>query len=510
MNPVRRFFRRYIVSTIGIVLLFFTVNLLLFLAVLSAGYLSGTKDIFSVERLSEHIGPVPGRDGVWEADETARRLLEENDAWAMVLDAGGNVVWELGLPEELPRAYTSAQVAAFSRWYLEGYPVKVWVREDGFLAVAGFPPGTWVKYYFTMERPYVDIIFIGGASVFLMNLGLLLFLILRGIRRVEKAMSPILQGIQELGRGKPCRLKEQGELAEISAGLNRAGDYMKRKDNTRAEWIRGISHDIRTPLSMVLGYAGELEEDDSLPPQARQQAGIIRRQGERLKALVESLNLTTRLEYALRPIRLERLDAVELGRQAVSGVLNEGLPAQYEMDFSREDFSGADFDWEKIFPGQPERTAELVGDPDLLRRMLDNLINNSIVHNPQGCHISVQVGMRAALRENRQERVCCFTVTDDGRGMPGARLERLNREQGGTERGPEEETGYDPEQETNRGPEHGLGLRIVGQIVRAHGGTLKFSPVSPHGLCVRACFPINGQDGLSESGEDVSAAEGGK
>ena len=76
MNPVRRFFRRYIVSTIGIVLLFFTVNLLLFLAVLSAGYLSGTKDIFSVERLSEHIGPVPGRDGVWEADETARRLLE--------------------------------------------------------------------------------------------------------------------------------------------------------------------------------------------------------------------------------------------------------------------------------------------------------------------------------------------------------------------------------------------------------------------------------------------------
>ena len=118
--------------------------------------------------------------------------------------------------------------------------------------------------------------------------------------------------------------------------------------------------------------------------------------------------------------------------------------------------------------------------------------------------------MRAALRENRQERVCCFTVTDDGRGMPGARLERLNREQDGTERGPEEETGYDPEQETNRGPEHGLGLRIVGQIVRAHGGTLKFSPVSPHGLCVRACFPINGQDGLSESGEDVSAAEGGK
>ena len=112
-------------------------------------------------------------------------------------------------------------------------------------------------------------------------------------------------GIQDLSRGSYQPLDERGELAEINAGLNRAGDYLMQKDNTRAEWIRGVSHDIRTPLSMVLGYASELEDDDTLPTDARQQAGMIRRQGERLRSLVEDLNLTTKLEYALQPIRRE-------------------------------------------------------------------------------------------------------------------------------------------------------------------------------------------------------------
>ena len=120
---------------------------------------------------------------------------------------------------------------------------------------------------------------------------------------------------------------------------------------------------------MVLGYASELEDDDALTTEARRQAGMIRRQGERLKSLVEDLNLTTKLEYALQPICRETVDLVETGRQAVSEVLNSGLPEQYEIEFSEE---------------HPGRAARTEGDAALLRRMLDNLIRNSIVHNPQG------------------------------------------------------------------------------------------------------------------------------
>lgn len=210
----------------------------------------------------------------------------------------------------------------------------------------------------------------GGVAVFFINLFLIVFLILRNTRNVEKAMTPILQGIQNLSHGKAEHLAEQGELAEINAGLNRAADYMRQKDNTRAEWIRGVSHDIRTPLSMVLGYASELEDDGNLPPDARKQAGIIRRESEKMKRLIDDLNLTTKLEYALQPVHFKDVDWVETSRQAVSEVLNGGLDSRYEIAFAEM---------------QPGRSIHLLGDDGLLRRMLDNLIRNSITHNPQGC-----------------------------------------------------------------------------------------------------------------------------
>ena len=299
MNAVQRFFRRYIISTIGIVVLFLAVNIVLFFAILILGSMSGSDAVFSVETFSDHVSR---QDGTWRADDVARSMLEEHDAWAMLLNVEGDVIWQQDLPENLPRSYTSAEVASFSRWYLEDYPVKVWTRPDGKLMVVGFPPEALVKFYYAVEQPYLGALITGGVAVFFINLFLIVFLILRNTRNVEKAMTPILQGIQNLSHGKAEHLAEQGELAEINAGLNRAADYMRQKDNTRAEWIRGVSHDIRTPLSMVLGYASELEDDGNLPPDARKQAGIIRRESEKMKRLIDDLNLTTKLEYALQPV----------------------------------------------------------------------------------------------------------------------------------------------------------------------------------------------------------------
>ena len=239
MNPVQRFFRRYIFSTIGILTLFFVVNIALALGVMIAGYMSGTDNGLSVREVSGHVTE---QAGTWTADGTALALLREHDAWAMLLDESGTVVWEQGLPEELPRSYASAQVAAFSRWYLQDYPVKVWSREDGALMVVGFAPDTLVKYYFSMETPSLMMFLVGAIVVFVFNLLLMIFLMLRNTRRVEKAMSPILQGIQALSRGSYRSLDECGELAEINAGLNQAGAYLMQKDNARAEWILSLIH----------------------------------------------------------------------------------------------------------------------------------------------------------------------------------------------------------------------------------------------------------------------------
>lgn len=452
MNTVQRFFRRYIFSTVGIVILFLAVNLALFFTILITGSISGADPSFSVQDFSDHVVL---QDEKWVADDTALSMLQEQSAWAMLLDEDGNVVWQQDLPENLPRSYTSAEVASFSRWYLEDYPVKIWIRVDGYLMVVGYQPGTLVKYYFSLEWPYMGVILSGIAAAFIINLLLIVFLILRNTRKVEKAMTPILQGIQDLSHGNPQRLDENGELAEINAGLNRAADYMKKKDNTRAEWIRGVSHDIRTPLSMVLGYASELEDDCSLPPEARKQVGIIRRESEKMKRLIDDLNLTTKLEYALQPVHFKDVDWVEISRQAVSEVLNSGLDSRYEIVFAET---------------QPGRSIHLLGDDGLLRRMLDNLLRNSITHNPQGCKIVLSVG-----EENGR---CLCAVSDDGVGIAQERLKALNR-------------GADitSTQNSDGKSEHGLGLKLVVQIVKAHRGTVSFASNTPHGLEVKISLP---------------------
>lgn len=203
MNPVQRFFRRYIFSTIGILVLFFVVNIALVLSILIAGYMSGTDNGLSVREVSSHVTE---QDGVWTADDTALTLLREHDAWAMLLDESGTVIWDQGLPEELPRSYTSAQVASFSRWYLQDYPVKVWSREDGALMVVGMAPGTLVKYYFSMDTPSLMMFLVGTIVVFVFNLFLMVFLMLRNTPPGREGYVP-----HPTGYSSP----EQGQLSAL-------------------------------------------------------------------------------------------------------------------------------------------------------------------------------------------------------------------------------------------------------------------------------------------------------
>ena len=100
--------------------------------------------------------------------------------------------------------------------------------------------------------------------------------------------------------------------------------------------------------------------------------------------------------------------------------------------------------------------------------MLYNLLRNCIDHNPGGCRIEVTAAPAPGGG-------CLFTVADDGAGVSEGQLQALNR--GG------------PVASTQPGgpdsPEHGLGLRIVRQIVEAHRGRLTFAAGAPHGLVVQ-------------------------
>lgn len=471
MHQIERFFRRYILSTMGILIAFFLVNCVLLYIFLSLTKLhSDSYNDFSVGEFAGHISY---ENGAYALDKEGADMLDQSDAWAMILDNGGTVVWEQELPSGFSRSYTVSDVAGFSRWYLNDFPVKVWILEDGLL-VTGFPPGSFSRHSLFLDVSYIRLLLAGITAAFFANLFLMLYLFLRNIRRVERATKPILSGIRALSEGKEVALPEKGELAEISAGLNRAGKYMLQKDNTRAEWIRGVSHDIRTPLSMILGYASEIEDTSDLPEETRKQAGIIRRQGERLKNLVADLNLTTRLEYSMQPLRVTAFSAVELARQCVSGFLNSGIGGQYVLEFEEDN------------PGCP---VVLSGDRALLERMLGNLILNSMTHNPAGCRITVSVGITGT---DAGAPACVFTVSDNGIGMDESRIRTLNLEdsEGNKDSASDSLGGTCSTMPESGGSGHGLGLRIVRQIAKAHGGSVRFSQTAPHGLTVRAVIPI--------------------
>ena len=118
MNKSERFFRRYIFSIVSIIILFLFVNILLVTSFFAAAYLGNVKNSnFPIEDFSNHITETNGQ---FNADIQAEEMLNNACAWAMILDENGNIIWEMNVPEELPRHYSTTDVAMFSRWFPAG------------------------------------------------------------------------------------------------------------------------------------------------------------------------------------------------------------------------------------------------------------------------------------------------------------------------------------------------------------------------------------------------------
>lgn len=436
MKPVERFFQKYFLSMIGIIVLFLLLNIVLFFSVLIWAWQTSETPKLSLNEICDSI--VMDEAGHFTTSEELAELLEEHHAWAMLLDDKGTVIFQEQMPEELPRQYTPADVAKFSRWYLGDYPVYVQEHPQGLLVVGG-EKGSQAKYYFSVNESYVKNLFAGLIAVFLANIIVVVLLIWKNIRHVEKAVTPILRGIETVSSGQPVSLPEKGELAEINRQLNKAGAFIVKKDSARADWISGISHDVRTPLSVILGFAGQLEDNQTLPAPAREQAACIRKQGEKLRNLISDLNLASRLEYSMQPLRLEKIYLVELARQVVCEFLDSGLEEQYRITFSSD---------------QESEMASIMGDEALLKRALYNLIQNSMIHNSSGCDISVS----AAWSGNHT----VITVSDNGIGVTAEKLEELKAN-----------THRIESTDERLNLRHGLGVLLVWQIVEAHHGTME-------------------------------------
>lgn len=451
MDAVKRFFRKYLLSTIGILVLFFGLNIIMVIGILASANRNSTDPAIHISQIGDSI--TLSESGEIISDKMLSELLKNKNAWAMMLNQSGDIVWQERVPEEIPSQYTVTDVAKFSRWYLQDYPVYILEHPAGLLVV-GCEPNSLQKYNLSLDTRYISTIIMGVGIAVIANALLMVFLILRNTLRIEKSVIPILTGIETISQGKSVSLIEKGELAEINMKLNRAGRYIVQKDKARAEWINGISHDVRTPLSIMLGYASEIADDLELPLATRTQAGIIKKQGEKLRGLIADLNLASKLEYSMQPLHIETIYPLELVRQVISGYLNNNIEEKYSFDLLST--PGAD----SLF---------IRGDNALLTRLLDNLIGNSIRHNPNGCIITVDV--------KQGKNSCIITIADNGIGINSKQQESLN-------------SGAFQLHEKTGEATHGFGLRLSSQIVQAHNGTIHFANIKPHGLLVDISLPI--------------------
>ena len=331
--------------------------------------------------------------------------LEKDGRWLMLLDGQGDVIYDFQKPAEIPAHFSLAEVAGFTRWYLMDYPVRVHTVGDGLL-VMGAPRNSMWKYSFETAMPTIMFWPVWIAVTVFCNF--LLIFILSAIS-VERAY--------------------------------------KKRDAARAEWIAAVSHDVRTPLASVLGYAGSLENDPALPAEKREQAGLIRANGEKLRRLIGDLNLTNRLEHSMEPLQAQWFSPAAVMRESAAAFLNDEANADFDISVD-------------VYPAAAQY--QLHGDRALMLRLMNNLIGNALRHNSGGCRVS------AALTSGLHSLT--LTVSDDGSGYPQEQLKNLSG------KAQPKTTG------------HGLGLTIVRQIALAHGGKTSFYNAPNGGAACKIVF----------------------
>ena len=443
---------RYVLSAAGIALILLALNLIILIAWL----VQAERTSVTGSRISEIAGNLTHSNGVYQLSATGKEALHQRYVWAMLLDANGRLVWSENLPEDVPHQYTAADVAAFTRWYLKDYPVYVWRYKDGLL-VLGRPQHSQWKSELEMPEVLMNTTLAWIPAVIGLNaLAAILLALLFGLRHFL-SLRTLARGIEDLAAKNAVDLPATGPLGDLASKLYRTSSRLQeqeqalqKRDNARTTWIAGVSHDIRTPLSMILGYASQLEESPNLSDNELEQARIIRRQSEKIKTLVYDLNLASRLEYDMQPLQIKQLYPAALLRSLAADFLNNSLDDHFSIDL-------------QITPAA--REIVIFADEKLLCRALSNLLNNSILHNPGT--VVIQITLDSTSDE------CLININDNGIGFSQEILAELQN----------------PHSSAIDG-KRGLGLTIVQQIIKAHQGSLQFSNHMPQGCSINICLPL--------------------
>ena len=239
------------------------------------------------------------------------------------------------------------------------------------------------------------------------------------------------------------------ELSAMAANLNKMvgdiRDLMEREresERTKNELITNIAHDLRTPLTSIIGYLELLsgEQGEKLPPEMEKKyIEIAYSKAKRLEKLIEDLFGFTKMTYGKVVMKVSQVDIIKL----LSQLLEEFYPSFADHNLTYE-----------LTSNVPAKV--IMADGNLLARLFDNLINNAIKYGAEGKRILVNV--------HADEEIAAISVTNFGYVIPAEELPLLFDKFYRVEQSRAASTGGT-----------GLGLAIAKNIVDMHGGTIQVS-----------------------------------
>ncbi len=386
-------------------------------------------------------------NGDVKIEEIGLERLDEYGLWLQVIDETGQEVFCYNKPESYPVRYSASELILLrSSAYQQGNTVFVNSYEDSretWSYLIGFPYeiGKYMLYYNGENVGRLSPLFRMG--IFFGLCAIILFVIFYGVW-LTGHLGKIAKGIRNVSMRCYTMLPERGVFGEIYGALNKMDTEIRRSDKVgldteriRREWIANITHDLKTPLSPIKGYA-ELLMDNTVPDgeTVREYAEIILKNVNHTEKMMNDLKLTYQLDSGAVPYYPQTVCIVRFLKELVIDIVNAPAFANRSIEFESD-----------------IQECEVCLDIDLFRRAANNLIINALTHNPPETKVTISI-------ETDPKKRILICISDNGIGMSEKEQSELfNRYYRGTN--------------TKEKPEgSGLGLAIAKQIITLHNGNI--------------------------------------
>jgi len=328
---------------------------------------------------------------------------------------------------------------SFSRWSRMHVRSRVGRFAFVFLALAGvFAIVVAAVYYQAQHDPALDIHWSGPTfeETLLKLYAVLILLLGIGVWWLVLTAESRDVAEEELNRHNALLQKEVAEHQITDAKLQQAKEAAESASVAKSRFLTDMSHELRSPLNAVLGYAQLLEADATLPPDKRNAAGVIRESGAHILAIIDDILDIARIEARRLKLVKSEFD--------VAGLLC-GLVRMFKAQAAAK---GLSFRLQII--GELPQTVK--GDERRIRQVLINLLSNAVRYTQQG---------EVILRVRYARELAHFSVEDTGPGIAAADMENLFQ------------PFFRGENARNDAPEGaGLGLLISKMLVNLMGGDL--------------------------------------